>query len=228
MAKILVVDDDTELSTIIAGFLTQRNYIVETVADGRSALDVLAVSGYDVIVLDLELPYVNGIDVCAQLRASNNTTPIIMLTGKSSLGEKLTGLDCGADDYLTKPFSLKELAVRIKALIRRSNASYASVLKHSDLELDPMTHTLTKAGKPVHLMPIDFALLEFFMSHPNQVFSNDTLLARVWTSDTEATDDAIRSAVRRLRQKLDDGQDEASSIIENHRRIGYQFRPDRK
>jgi DNA-binding response OmpR family regulator len=99
-------------------------------------------------------------------------------------------------------------------------------LKCADIELNPANHTITKAGKPIHLLPIDFALLEFFMRHPQQVFSNNTLLAKVWTSDSEATDDAIRSSVRRLRQQLDDGSDESSSIIENQRRIGYRFRAD--
>jgi DNA-binding response OmpR family regulator len=226
VAKLLVVDDDAELATVIAGFLTKQSHTVDVALNGRSAFDILAVSGYDAIILDLDLPDINGMEICAQLRASKNRTPIIMLTGRSSVDDTATGLDCGADDYLTKPFSLKELSSRVKALIRRSTNVYSNVLKCADIELDPTSHRVTKAGKPIHLLPIDFALLEFFMRHPQQVFSNNALLAKVWTADTEATDDAIRSSVRRLRQQLDDGDDEGSSIIENQRRIGYRLRAE--
>jgi DNA-binding response OmpR family regulator len=224
VAKLLVVDDDIELATVIAGFLTKQNHTVDTAADGRSAFDLLAVSGYDAIVLDLDLPDVSGIDICTRLRGAKNTTPIIMLTGRSSIDDKEIGLDCGADDYLTKPFSLKELSARLKSLIRRSTNVCSNQLRCADIELDPTNHTVTKAGKPVHVLPIDFALLEFFMRHPQQVFSSNALLANVWASESEATDEAIRSSVRRLRQQLDDGGDEGSSIIENQRRVGYRFR----
>ncbi len=228
MSKILVVDDDAELVTIIAGYLGRQNHKVETAYDGRAALDILAVSGFDVIVLDLDMPEIDGIEVCSQLRSSGIRTPIIMLTGRSSIGDKTQGLDCGADDYLTKPFSLSELYSRVNALIRRYTNVYTNTLKCTDIVLDPANHTVTKAGEPIHLLPIDFALLEFFMRHPHQTFSKEVLIKRVWDSDTEATDDAIRSSIKRLRQKLDNGADEDSSIIETQRRVGYRFVGERK
>lgn len=223
MSKILVVDDDLELTTIIAGYLSRQNHKVETACDGRSALDILAVSGFDVIVLDVDMPDISGIQVCTQLRDSGTRTPIIMLTGRASISDKTQGLDCGADDYLTKPFSLSELYSRVNALIRRYSSTYTTTLKCTDIVLDFANHTVTKAGVLVHLLPIDFALLEFFMRHPLQTFSKEVLISRVWDSDTEATDDAIRSSIKRLRQKLDNGADEESSIIETQRRVGYRF-----
>jgi len=228
VAKFLVVDDDIDLTVVIAGFLTRLNHTVETAADGTSALGMLAVSGFDAIVLDLDLPDINGMEICSRLRSSDNNTPIIMLTGHTSMDDKLTGLDCGADDYLTKPFSLRELSSRLNALVRRTTNTYTPVLKCRDIELDLFNHTVSKGGQELHLLPIDFSLLEFFMRHPKQFFSKEVLLARVWTSDTEATDNAIRSAVKRLRQKLDDESNEEFSIIENNRRVGYRFVGDVK
>jgi two-component system, OmpR family, response regulator len=228
VAKVLVVDDDAELTTIVSAFLSKQNYTIDAVADGRSAFDLLAVSKYDAIVLDLHLPDTTGFELCAKLRAAKDKTPIIMLTKRSSEDDKETGLDCGADDYLTKPFSLKELAARIRAVIRRSTSIFSNILTCGAIELDPVNHTVTKSGMPIHLSRIDFAVLEFLMRHPQEVFSKAALLARVWTSDSEATDDAVRSSIKRLRQKLDDSDDETSSIIENLRHVGYRIKAGHK
>jgi len=187
----------------------------------------LAINGFDAIILDLDLPDISGIEVCGGLRATNNNTPIIMLTGRTAIEDKSTGLDCGADDYLTKPFSLKELSSRLNALVRRATSQYIKTFKVADIELDPINHTLTKAGQPVHMLPIDFALLEFFFRDPLQTFSKDALLARVWHSETEATDDAVRSSVKRLRKILDGSTDADASMIETYRRVGYRFVDDK-
>jgi len=223
VSKLLIVDDDQELLTVLVGFLSQQKHTVEVAINGFSAMDLLAVSEFDAIVLDVGLPDINGIELCQELRARKNLTPIIMLTGLSSIDDKEKGLDCGADDYLTKPFSFKELAARINALIRRYSRVYSEVLTSGEIVLDPKKHQVTKGGHAVHLLPIDFALLEFFMRNPQQSFSNEAIVAKVWPSDSEATDDAVRSAVRRLRVHFDDPSGESKSIIENQKRVGYRF-----
>jgi len=226
MAKILIVDDDTDLVQVIDSFLANQHYTVDTAGDGAEATLLLVENQYDAIVLDLHMPQIGGIELCTKLRAEGNMTPIIMLTGKGHIDDKEQGLDCGADDYLTKPFSLKELSARIRALIRRASNSPSNTLVLRDIALDPAHHKVTKAGKEVHLLPVDFALLEFLMRNPKKVFNGDALLAKVWASEAEATNDSVRSAIKRLRQKLDDDENESCSIIENIRRVGYRIRGD--
>ena len=147
MAKVFIVDDDTELVSVVTNFLELQGYLVETAPDGATALDYLAVSKYDALVLDLGLPDVNGLDICKKLRDRGDSTPIIMLTGKAAISDKEAGFNIGADDYLTKPFSLKELLVRLKAIMRRPAVFVNNVLKSGDVELDTENRTLTKGGK---------------------------------------------------------------------------------
>jgi DNA-binding response OmpR family regulator len=150
--------------------------------------------------------------------------PILMLTGKDSMADKIAGLDVGADDYLTKPFSLKELSARVRALLRRPAVVVSNVLELGSLRLDTQKHRLTKDGAEIQLMPRDFALLEFFMRNPDIVFSSEALLNRVWNDESEAGSDALRTSIKRLRKKLDSGDNEADSVIENIPRVGYRFR----
>lgn len=224
MAKILVVDDDKELASMVQSWLESEHHVVETIHDGAEALMQLGVTQYDVIVLDWDLPGLPGVEVCKRFRSQRGTTPIIMLTGKKSIEEKESGLDSGADDYLTKPFNVKELTARLRAILRRPQAMVNELLQVGDIVLDSSKYRVTKAGKEIHLVPKDFALLEFFMRHPDQVFSTDAILQRVWHSDSESTSDAIRTSVKRIRQKLDDGSDDSKSIIENIPKVGYRLR----
>ena len=172
------------------------------------------------------LPIVSGIDVLKHMRAKNNRTPVIMLTARESDDDKERGLDSGADDYLTKPFSLRELSARTRAALRRSAQASNIVLTAGDLELDPVSRTVTKGNREVHLEPREFNLLEFFMRHPRQVFSAEALIDRVWPSDTMISNDAIRTYIKVLRKKLDSDSDE-SSLIQNVRGVGYKFEPGR-
>ncbi|HEY9792337.1 MAG TPA: response regulator transcription factor [Candidatus Obscuribacterales bacterium] len=222
MAKILLIDDDIELTAVIAGWLASENHLVETVHEGREGLDRLRACQYDVILLDWTLPEMEGIEVLKNYRDEGGSTPVIMLTGKRAVVEKTAGLDTGADDYLTKPFHMDELAARIRSVLRRATKATGNVLKCGDLELDPAKHTVKKAGESIQLLPREFALLEFFMRHPGDVFSSEALLQRVWHSESEATAEAIRTCIKRVRQKLD--KDNEESLIETIARIGYRLR----
>lgn len=221
MAKILVVEDEFYLSEPVREWLVHENHTVEVVADGLEALEYLKIYKYDLVVLDIMLPGMNGVDICRQFRAGGGQTPIIMLTSKAALDDKERGLDSGADDYLTKPFHLKELAARIRALLRRPAVPQGNVLRISDIELDPRASRVTKGGEEVRLLPKEFSLLEFLMRHPNQVFSAEALIDRVWQSDTEAYSDTVRTHIKTLRKKLDtEGQ---PSIINTVHGVGYKL-----
>lgn len=220
MSKVLVVEDEQDLADEIKEFLEDERYIVETCQDGSSALDVLAVYDYDVIILDWMLPGVDGLAVCRTFRAGGGRTPILMLTAKSSLENKEVGLDTGADDYLTKPFQLKELSARIRALIRRASATLSTNLEAGDIVLNPNTHVVTKSGQIVHLEPKEFNLLEFLMRNKNKTFSADALINRVWESETHTTTDTLRTYIRAIRRKIDtEGQ---TSIITTVHGVGYK------
>lgn len=224
MAKILLVEDDTDLATMIAEWLSFEHHQVEMVHTGRDGMDRLRLCQYDAIILDWTLPEMTGLEICQSYRSSKGTSPIIMLTGKGSVSEKELGLDSGADDYLTKPFNMKELSARLRALIRRSAGGTSNVLKVGDMTVDPAKYRVIKNGKEIQLLPREFALLEFFMRHPDEVFSGDALLQRVWHSESDATSEAIRTCIKRLRQKLDADADDENSIIQTIPRVGYRLR----
>ena len=217
MAKLLLIEDDRDLTKMVVQWLSMERHTVDVCHDGSEGLDFLLINQYELVIVDWDLPGMSGIDIVKEYRGKGGLLPIIFLTGKSSVEEKEAGLDTGADDYLTKPFSVKELAARIRALLRRPREVQSSHYKLGEVELDPKLHKVTKAGVDVHLSPKDFELLEFLMRHPDQIFSSDTLLTRLWPSDSEATSDALRSAIKRIRKKLNE------SIIENVPRIGYRI-----
>lgn len=221
MAKILVVEDEHDLSGPIRDWLVREQHLVELADNGVEAIEKLSVYKFDVIVLDLMIPGVNGMEVCKRFRSEGGFTPILMLTAKSAVEEKEAGLDAGADDYLTKPFHLKELSARIRALLRRHTQSSGSKLKLGDISLDILARKVNLSGNPVHLVPREFSLLEFLMRHPNQVFSAEALLDRVWASDTLASPDTIRTYIKILRKKLGgEGQD---SLIRTVHGVGYKI-----
>ena len=218
MAKILLVEDDNDLANTVRTFLIFQRHAVETIADGRDALDHLLTFDYELVILDWELPRASGIEILREFRNRGANTPILMLTGKDAIDEKLTGLDSGADDYLTKPFDLRELGARVNSLLRRpADIVDASVLKAGKLSLDPTKHSAFRDGELITLVPREFQLLEFLMRHRNQLFTTEALLNRVWPSDSEATEEAVRTALKRLRKKIDpDGQ-----VIKNVHGVGY-------
>ena len=207
MAKILIVEDDPNLLEALQLSLEIEKHIVDTAADGSEAEFKIKSFDYDLLVMDWQLPDKDGIDIVRSYRLRGGKTPILMLTGKAKSLDKEMGLDSGADDYLTKPFDDIELKARIRALLRRPALSLDTILSCQDITLDPAQHLAKKAGAAVQLMPKEFQLLEFLMRHPNQVFSQETLLNKVWPTDSEATVEALRTTVKRLRKKLDpDGE----------------------
>jgi DNA-binding response OmpR family regulator len=221
MAKILLVEDDVDYSGVLEGWLTDEHYTVEVLNDGSEARDRLAAYQYDLVILDWMLPGVTGVELCKEMRSEGNTTPVLMLTGRSAIEDKEQGFDAGADDYLTKPFNFKELSMRVRALLRRASGLASNCLTVGDIVLDPVSYSVTKGGEEVRLQRNEFALLEFLMRNPNRVFSAEALLERVWTADSEATSDAIRTCMKRLRKKLDSDPD--SSIIQTLHGVGYKL-----
>jgi len=221
MAKVLLVEDDRDLSELVADYLSYEHYQVDRVYNGSDGLDRLKFYSYDVVILDWELPELSGLEVCKQYRQSGGLTPIIMLTAKRAIDDRATGLDVGADDYLVKPFHVKELLARIRALLRRGTQLTSNVLRVGDLEMNPTTYEIKRSGVEIELIPKDFALLEFLMRHPNQIFSTEALLNHVWKADSDSTAEAIRASVKRIRKKVD--EPEGESIIRNLHGVGYKL-----
>jgi DNA-binding response OmpR family regulator len=224
VAKILLVEDDGDLAKTIADFLGREKYNVEVVNDGLDGAEMLKFDNFDVLVLDWDLPGLSGVEIMSRYRAAGGKAPIIMLTGRQKVQEKEEGFDSGADDYLTKPFSLRELSARIRALLRRPTQLLSNVLTVRDIVLDPEKHRVTKGGVDIKLTPKDFALLEFFMRHPDELFAVETILARVWMQEEEATPDALRVAIRRLRKAFGETGESGESVIENVARVGYRLK----
>jgi DNA-binding response OmpR family regulator len=224
VAKILLVEDDKDLAQTIADFLTRDKHNVEVLHDGMDGQEMLKFNSFDVLVLDWDLPGLSGVEILRGYRQAGGAAPVIMLTGRNKIDEKESGFESGADDYLTKPFQLRELSARIKGLLRRPSALVSDVLNVRDVVLDPDKHRVTKAGVEVKLTPKDFSLLEFLMRHPDELFAVETILSRVWLQDEEASPDALRVAIRRLRKAIDKTDDPHESMIENVARLGYRLK----
>jgi DNA-binding response OmpR family regulator len=221
MAKILVVEDEPDLAGPIRDWLSTENHLVEIVDNGNLAVDYLRVNKYDLIVLDLMLPGMGGMDVCRWFREHAGTTAILMLTAKGSIEDKEAGLDAGADDYLTKPFHLKELAARIRALLRRPAQVSRRSYQIGDLEIDTAKRLVRKQDREVHLLPKEYSLLEFLVRHAGQIFSAEALLERVWASDSSAMPETVRTNIKTLRKKIDTAG--RASIISTVHGIGYKI-----
>lgn len=221
MAKILVVEDDPLLRDMVRKWLTSDNHEVELSPDGRDAQLRLRQYSYDLLVLDIDLPFVSGLTLCQDLRASGDATLILMLTQKDLLSDKVEGFERGADDYLTKPFELQELSVRIKALLKRGRQKPDNTIELGGIRLNKNTFEVFVRNTPIELAEKEFALLEFLMRHAGQVFTLDALLNRVWTSDSAGSVEGVRVCITRLRKKLDLQTQE--SYIKNLHGIGYRF-----
>jgi DNA-binding response OmpR family regulator len=221
MAKILIVDDERDLCGLVRNWLAREKHLVEEADNGLDALNQLGFSKFDVIILDLMLPGMNGLEVCKRFRQQLGHTPILMLTAKTAVEDKEAGLDAGADDYLTKPFHLKELAARVRALLRRGPGQGDHTLVVRDITIDTNECLVKKGAEVIHLLPKEYRLLEFLARHPNHVFSAEELLASVWESDTSALLDTVRGHIKRLRKKLDTPS--APSIISTIYGLGYKI-----
>lgn len=224
MAKILLVEDDVNLAESVKLWLKGQQHVVEHVVDGNEALGLILSDTFEVVLLDWELPGMSGINICRQAREDGIKVPIIMLTGRGSIEHKVEGLDIGVDDYISKPFSLKELSARLRAILRRSVGGASNVLTVHDLSLDSESHRVSRAGEDIQLMPREFAVLEFLLRNRNQVFSSEALLQKLWHTDSESSPEAVRACIKRLRKKIDLGADEDQSLIETVPKVGYRIR----
>lgn len=219
MAHILVVDDEPAVRRALERALKLESYEVEMAADGREALDRLAERPADAVILDVMMPGVDGLEVCRRLRAAGDRTPILMLTARDAIDDRVQGLDAGADDYLTKPFDFKELLARLRALARRSVALRPRVIRVADLSLDTGSHQAARAGKPVSLTAKEYALLEFLMLNEGRVVGREQIAEHVWDETFDPFSNVIDVYIRRLRAKLDAGT--ACPLIHTRRGAGY-------
>ncbi|MFA6209261.1 MAG: response regulator transcription factor [Candidatus Obscuribacterales bacterium] len=221
MAKILLIEDDELLAASVKKYLQNRGHEIEWVADGKEGLDRLRFYQYDLAILDWQLPSMDGPNVVKEYRNQGGVCPVLMLTGNSAVEQRITGLDSGADDYLTKPFSIEEVNARIQAILRRPANLFPSTLSLGNLEVDIARKVVKRDGIAIKLLPKEFALLEFLLRRADQFFDVNALLSHVWSSESEASEAAVWQVVKRLRQKLDDPQGE--SIIVNVKGMGYKI-----
>jgi DNA-binding response OmpR family regulator len=223
--RVLVVEDEAKMAAFIKRGLEEEGAIVEVASDGEDGFFRALAGGYDLIILDITLPRLDGLEVCRRLRGERVATPILLLTARDSIEMKVRGLDLGADDYLTKPFAFAELLARTRALTRRNRAEVNIRLEVADLQLDPLTRRVTRAGRPIQLTSKEFALLECFMRHPDQVLSRTILAEKVWNESFDAFTNVIDVYVNYLRNKID--RDFSPRLIHTVRGAGYVLRrPD--
>lgn len=220
--RVLVVEDEPKLALLLARGLREEGYAVDLAHNGADAVGAASATGYDAIVLDVMLPGMGGLEVCRALRARGAWSPILLLTARDAVEDRVAGLDAGADDYLVKPFSFAELSARLRALIRRGDSERPTVLRVGDLELNPATRRVTRDGTPIDLSPKEFALLETFMRKPGAVFSRLDLLEHAWDYDYENRSNIVDVYVRYLRRKID--RPFGCDSIETVRGAGYRLR----
>ncbi len=201
--RILVVEDEPQIADFIARGLSEAGYSVDIARDGEEAIQWPAVAEFDVVILDVMLPAVDGLSVCSTLRERGVRTPILMLTARDAVEDRVAGLDSGADDYLVKPFAFAELLARVRALVRREPVLRGNVLQVGDLTMDTVTRQVSRAGKDLDLTAKEFALLEYLMRHPNQVLSRTVIAEHVWNYDFDNATNVIDVHVKNLRKKID-------------------------
>ncbi len=224
---VLVVEDEAPLVTLLRYNLEKSGFRVDEAGDGNEALTKITESPSDLVLLDWMLPTLSGIELCRQLRRrpATRSLPVIMLTARAEDQDAVRGLETGADDYITKPFSPEALVARIRALLRRTGAAPAKApLQFADMELDPTTHKVTRAGKVLHLGPTEFRLLEFFMRHPRRVFSREDVLNAVWGRDIHVEPRTVDVHIRRLRKAIN-GENELD-LVRTVRAAGYALDTD--
>jgi two-component system, OmpR family, response regulator len=222
--RVLVVEDEVKMASLIRRGLREEGLSADVAVKGEDALWMAQATEYDAIVLDVMLPGIDGLEICSRLREAGVWTPVLILTARDAVGDRVAGLDGGADDYLTKPFSFAELLARLRALVRRGPVERPVVLEVGDLQLDPATHRVWRGGSEVSLSAKEFALLEAFMRRPGEVLSRYRLLEHAWDYDYENRSNVVDVYVRYLREKVD--RPFGVESIETVRGSGYRMRPD--
>lgn len=222
MAKLLLVEDDESLVKELKTLLSEEGHTVDVADNGMSGKEMLTSFVYELVVLDVNIPELNGIDLCAWFREQGGVAPVLMLTGMSSVSDKEKGLDSGADDYLTKPFSARELMARIRALLRRPQILKSNQLTHRDLVIDTDSRKVTRNGEQIKLWAREYDVLVFLLKNINHIFDADALLDRVWPMEADVSPEAVRQCVRRLREKIDvEGE---ASFITTIKGFGYTIK----
>ena len=222
--RVLIVEDEQKISRFLKKGLTEEGYAVDVAGDGKEALSYAKSGPYDLIILDLMLPKINGIDVCRSIRESSLDVSILILTAKDSIEDRVIGLDAGADDYLVKPFAFAELLARIRALLRRPRGVTTSKLQVSDLVMDLTRHRVERNGAPVELTPTEYSLLEYLMRNRCQVLTRTQVLGHVWNYDFYADSNIVDVYIRYLRKKIDEDHD--VKLIKTVRGTGYTLCDD--
>jgi len=223
---VLLVEDEPRIAGFIAKGLRERAYAVDVARDGEEALYYAGVNEYDLVILDVMLPIKDGYAICRELRGSGFRSPILMLTARDAVDDRVAGLDSGADDYLTKPFDFKELLARLRALSRRSTEIRPEVIQVADLTLNPENHAISRAGRNISVTAKEYALLEFLMLNQNRVVNREQIAQHVWDENFDPFSNIIDVYVRRLRTKIDAGF--AEPLIHTRRGEGYILTAERK
>lgn len=217
--RILLVEDEKKVAKFIQQGLEEEHYAVDVAHDGEKGLQMALNENYDVLILDVMLPKMNGLDLIKTVRAKHKTTPTLMLTAKTATEDKVAGLDSGADDYLTKPFAFEELVARVRSLLRRGAQEKSTILKVADLELDTVTHKAKRMNKTIELTAKEYSLLEYFMRNKERVLSRTIIAEHIWDYNFDTGTNIIDVYVNHLRNKVDDGFDR--KLIHTVRGVGY-------
>ena len=220
--RILVIEDNRRLSDSLKMNLVDEGYAVDTAYDGIEGQELAELTPYDVIILDIMLPERDGLEVCRALRQQRNKTPILMLTARDTVDDRVKGLDSGADDYLVKPFAVAELRARLRALLRRDSEDKGGALTVAGLSLDPATHEVSRNGQPIDLTAKEFALLEYLTRNANRLITREMAENHVWSYDYAGASNVVDVYIRRLRRKIDDPFED--KLIETVRGVGYRIR----
>ena len=223
--RILVVEDNTHLNDLVVKKLKSENYSVDSCLRGDDAMDYIACAAYDALILDIMLPGLSGLDILRALRAKDDKTPVLLLTARDSLSDKVSGLDAGADDYLIKPFAFDELLARIRALIRRKTNAASDVFTAADLTVDCATRKVTRGNREIELSSREFAIIEYLIRNKSVVLSRNTIGNHIWNYDYEGESNIIDVYIRNLRRKIDDM--EKTKLIHTVRGAGYVLREDK-
>jgi phosphate regulon transcriptional regulator PhoB len=228
--KILIVEDERDVVKLLRYNLEKEGFRVSSVTDGSLALSEMRREAADLVILDLMLPGMDGLEICRQLRRNERYAgiPILMLTARSEEADRVVGLELGADDYVTKPFSMRELIARVRALLRRQDPTpQRSALLHGDIQIDPAAHAVSVSGKHVELSALEFRLLHYLATHPGMVFSRDHLLDRVWGNDRSVTPRSVDVYIRRVREKIE-AQPQTPVYVQTVHGVGYRFAVERE